>query len=139
MKFYPRSNLYKASNVTFNPETCEAYSYGWWRFIQRINGQIVFNWYSYSNSTRKHQGKVMGLLRELGVAIDLEIEAPKGLQDLQSAIDLYDRHIAELQAAIAKPKTWATKNVQRQEQIINYQQKMRLVRSLIKQQQNQAA
>lgn len=139
MKYYQKANLYKASNVTFNPSTCEAYSYGWWRFVERISGQLVFNRYRYSNSTCKHQLKVWRLLRTLGLTIDIEIEAPQGLQDLGSAISLYEYRIAELKAEIAKPRSHARKNDERRQQIKLCQDKSRLVRSLIKHKQKQAA
>lgn len=80
MKLMKRANIYKASNVTFNPETCEAVSYDWWMFTKLVNGKLVFNNHSYSNSTRKHQYKVRSLLRELGLEIDLTVDAPGGLQ-----------------------------------------------------------
>jgi hypothetical protein len=81
MKYLKRANLYKASNVSFNPETCEARSYEWWAFTKMINGVLVFNNHGYSNSTRKHQSKVRALLRELGYQIDLIVDAPCGLQN----------------------------------------------------------
>ena len=80
MKFMKRANIYKASNVTFNPETCGAVSYDWWTFTKMINGKLVFNKHAYSNTTRKHQSKVRSLLRELGLEIDLTVDAPGGLQ-----------------------------------------------------------
>lgn len=79
MKYYSRSKIYKASNVTFNAETCEAYSYGWWKFVARINGFVVFNNYRYSNSTSKHQSKVRSLMSELGIKIDLYVSTNCGL------------------------------------------------------------
>lgn len=97
MKLMKRANIYKASNVTFNPETCEAVSYDWWTFAKMVNGKLVFNDHGYSNTTRKHQSKVRGLLRELGLEIDLTVDVPGGLQrdtwgeqalaSLQSRID----------------------------------------------------
>lgn len=62
MKYYKRLKVYKASNVTFNPETKEAFSYGWWKFVTKVNGLVVFNDHTYSISTRKHQSKVWNLL-----------------------------------------------------------------------------
>ena len=80
MKLFKRANMYKASNVSFNPETCEARSYEWWAFTKMVNGVLVFNDHGYSNSTRKHQSKVRTLLRELGHEIGLTVDAPCGLQ-----------------------------------------------------------
>ncbi len=86
MKFNKRSGNYKASNVTFNPKTKQAYSYNWWRFVDVVNGKVVFNNFSYSNTTCKHQHKVRRVLRELGISIDLEVSCPAGLQNLECGI-----------------------------------------------------
>lgn len=73
MKLMKKTGTYKASNVEFNPDTMIATSYDWWQFVRMINGKIVFNNYSYSNTTCRHQSKVRGLLRELNINIDLEV------------------------------------------------------------------
>lgn len=73
MKYYKRAGIYRASNVSFNPETCEAHSYGWWCFVRKVGGKVVFNRYRYSVSTSKHQNKVRTLLAQLGIRIDLEV------------------------------------------------------------------
>lgn len=70
MKFMKRSGVYKASNVEFNPQKIQAFSYAWWKFVKVFGNHVVFNNYSYSNSTRKHQIKVRGLMHELGIKID---------------------------------------------------------------------
>lgn len=82
MKFMKRTKIYKASNVTFNPETIQAFSYNWWCFVREIQGKIVFNNYSYSPSTTRHQYKVCQLLRELNIHIDLEVDMKESLNEL---------------------------------------------------------
>lgn len=139
MKYYPKSGLYKASNVTFSPATCEAYSYGWWRFVERIDGKLVFNRYRYSNSTCKHQLKVWRLLRQLGLVIDIELESPDGLQNLASSIGHYERLVAKLRAEIATPRSHARKNEERRQTIRQLQDKIRIVKTLLKSKQKQAA
>lgn len=79
MKYMKRSGIYKASNVTFNPKTIEAYSYVWWKFVGVVEGKVVFNNYRYSKSTSKHQSKVRQLLQELGIKIDILMPVPRGL------------------------------------------------------------
>lgn len=79
MKYYSRLGLYKAPNVTFNPKTKQAYSYRWWRFVDVINGAVVFNEYRYSNSTSGHQSKVRRTMEALGIKIDLYVSVPSGL------------------------------------------------------------
>lgn len=51
-------------------DTEEAYSYGHWCFVKRINGKLIFNNYNYSHTTRRHQNAMIELLRELGIEID---------------------------------------------------------------------
>lgn len=79
MKYFSRSNMYKASNVTFSPETISAYSYGWWKFVGIVEGKVIFNNHRYSNSTSGHQQKTRSLLKELGIKIDIELPLISGL------------------------------------------------------------
>jgi hypothetical protein len=100
MKWFKRLKIYKASNLTFNPLTRTAHSYGWWRFVSVIEGKLVFNNYSYSNSTSKHQHKVRRLLNELGIKIDLDIAVPEGLQnysDLETLFLVAEEHLCNEQ------------------------------------------
>jgi len=73
MKFSKKRNQYEASNVTFDAEKLEAFSYGWWKFVTIDNGLIVFNNYNYSPSTSKHQSKVRKLMNDLGIKIDMVV------------------------------------------------------------------
>lgn len=79
MKYFPKLKLYKASNVTYNPVTYQAYSYKWWRFVDMIDGKIIFNEYKYSMSTSRHQWKVRALLDLLGIKIDCFVEVKEGI------------------------------------------------------------
>jgi hypothetical protein len=132
MRWYPRLGIFKASNVTFNPDTCEAYSYEWWRFVERIDGKVVFNSYRYSSMTSKHQWKVRKLLAHLGIAIDLEIEAPRGLDRLDMAVSHYGDRIALLEIAIATPRSQAKKNAERKAKIAEYRRSITTIKRLIK-------
>lgn len=93
MKLMKRSNIYQASNynVTFNPETLEAFSYKWWSFVRVIEGQVVFNNYRYSVSTSKHQSKVRRLMSDLGIKIDLELPLPNGINALDTMAEIIER------------------------------------------------
>ena len=96
MKYMKRKNIYKASNVTFNPETLSAYSYGWWKFVAVIDGKVIFNNYRYSNSTSRHQRKVRALMFQLGIRIDVEMPVPEGLQSgqhLENLIEQAEEHL----------------------------------------------
>lgn len=132
MKYFSKLKLYKAANVTFNPETCEAYSYGWWRFVAVIGGKLVFNNYNYSTTTSGHQRKVRALLCDLGHEIAVAVHAPRGLQDVASAIGYYEREIIALQAAIDKPGTRKAKNAERAAEIERLQAQIAQVRALVR-------
>ena len=88
MKYYKTQKMYKASNVTFNVETLEAYSYGWWSFVKVINGEVVFNEYRYSVSTSKHQTKVLSLMSQLNIKIDRFVQCKDGLQHISTIKEL---------------------------------------------------
>lgn len=107
MKLNKRSNIYKASNVTFNAETHEATSYDWWIFVKRINGKLVFNDHSYSSSTCKHQYKVRSLLRDLGLEIDIIVDARCGLQNSEwpkQALESIQSRIDEVNGQLVNPR-----------------------------------
>lgn len=97
--YRPRLGIFKytaRSKNEFNPETFEAYSYGHWCYVARINGKVVFNEYRYSNTTTRHQGAMSSLLRQLGVKVDLyvsqsnRIRSNDDVQSLrQSLLNLY--------------------------------------------------
>jgi hypothetical protein len=130
LRYYKKLGLFKASNVAFYPTTLEATSYDWWVFVKRIGGKIVFNSFRYSPTTNKHQSKVRSLLEQLGINIDFEISAPKGLQNLQSAIDHYEYSINALQQEIANPRSRKGKNILREQQIRDMQKQIEIVKRL---------
>lgn len=136
MKYFKRLKLYKASNVTFNPEKIQAYSYGWWKFVDVINGKVVFNDYYYSSSTGRHQSKVKHLMSKLGIGIGHYIECPAGLQSdrsLSSSIELYQTRINKLKDMIANPRSRAITNAKRMEQVNYFQSKIDEVKALLPQ------
>lgn len=95
MKLMKRTKIYKASNVTFNPETKQAYSYGWWRFVDVIEGKVVFNSYRYSNTTAWHQYKVRCLMEELGIKIDLEVSTSSSLSSANGCLEELENLVLE--------------------------------------------
>jgi ATP-dependent helicase/DNAse subunit B len=80
MKYMKRAQIYKSDNVTFNPATCEAHSYTWWKFVAKVDGFVIFNNYRYSYSTSKHQAKVRSLLDTLNIKVDVYAPFPQGIQ-----------------------------------------------------------
>lgn len=83
MKYMKRAGVYKASNVEFNPQKIQAFSYAWWKFVKVFGNHVVFNNYHYSNSTRKHQSKVRGIMHELGIKIDF-------VANVRESLDAFD-------------------------------------------------
>jgi len=112
-RFAKTKNKYSRRNNVFNADTLTAYSFRWWQYVAEINGKIVFNNYSYSSSTGRHQNDMKQLLDSLGIKIDLTIEAPNGLQRLDSAIDYYTYKIMCLIGQCAKSGTRRTTNYER--------------------------
>ena len=137
MKYMKRANIYKNHNGSnkFNPETFEAHSYDWWCYVKDFSGVKVFNDYRYSNTTAKHQNNMRSLLEDLGERLDTYwmIEAPDGLQDLESAKQHYIRLIKNLESQIAKPRTHKAKNEERRALIRQHKTKIEMIERLMKQ------
>jgi len=70
-----KQNIVRGSNFHFNLDKKIATSYGWWRFVGEINGQLVFNSYPYSKTTIKHQSKARYWMEEHDMQPDLVIES----------------------------------------------------------------
>lgn len=73
LNWKPRKKVWAnhCNKNVFNPETFEAFSYNWWKYVTKVKGQIVFNDHSYSVTTNKHQGEMRHLLRtELGLNLE---------------------------------------------------------------------
>ena len=130
MKYFKKLKLFKSSNLTLDPETGKGYSYEWYRIVDRIDGMVVLNNYSYSPTTCRHISKIRSMLTTLGVREYLEIEAPGGLQDLDKAIEYYEGQINELNQEIAKPRSSKIKNLDRYDSINKYKDKITLVKAL---------
>jgi hypothetical protein len=91
MKYFKRLGVYKASKVTFNPLTCEAFSYAHWKFVARIDNYVMFNSYYYSNTTTRHQAKMRKLLAELNIKIDFDLPMRESLDSSLSVEQLIER------------------------------------------------
>lgn len=133
MRYFKTLGIYKSSNVMFNPKTLESTSYNWWNVTLKIGNKLVFNNYSYSNSTAKHQSKIRAVLSELGIKIDYYVQAPQGLKNLDSAINYYKNRITLLTNEMNKPRSHKAKNIERKAAIKNYKNDIKLVEKLDKQ------
>lgn len=66
----------------------KASSYCHWKFITNMNGLYIFNWYSYSNTTTKHQYAAAKIMRELGLNyITVEYRESLGFLNLETILD----------------------------------------------------
>lgn len=119
-----------AKTCTYNPIIKQAYSYGWWRFVEKIGSYLVFNNYNYSPTTNRHQRDIRKLIGYKTKTLD--IQARKGLQDLDTAIEDYKYDIKSLLELINKPKTHASKNAERRNMIKEIEKKIELVQKLIR-------
>lgn len=129
MKYFTRLVLYKASNVQFDPISVQALSYDWWRFVDKVNGKVIFNNSFYSSTTCRHQSKVHSVLRTLGIEVDLVLRhTTTGLQNIGSALDDEIRNInyciEELRDIIAKPRTRKATNERRKIEIVDLQEQL---------------
>ena len=138
MKYYKRLKEYKASNVSLTIEPkLKAYSYGWWLFVVRYKGLVIFNNTTYSSSTSRHQRKVRRVLDDLNIKIDIQLNntrrsfgksygfyAPEppsdgdyvkaAIKDEIIRIGLINKNLADL---IQKPRTRKSTNKKRAQQI----------------------
>ena len=103
MKYFSRLNVYKNSTGSnmYDPTKQEAFSYRHWRYLQVIEGQLVFNDYSYSNSTSKHQSDLRSLL---GYPSDMiyiyTYEGLHGIDSIKLEIERLEKRCEELKTTI---------------------------------------
>jgi hypothetical protein len=147
MKFSKKHTRYEASNVSLNLETLEAFSYDWWQFLKLINGKLVFNNYSYSNTTCKHQQKVRRVLDEKGIKIDVFVKTYRSLDGfaknsannygttedaLNEAIAYNKSEIEEIELMLANPRRKKALDDERKAQIkklkVNIDQIIRVIK-----------
>src|SRR6266700_3622119 len=131
LSYYPKLKVWKASNVAYCPETETATSYDWWVFVKRINGKLIFNNYSYSNTTNRHQHKVNIFLSQKEIKIDHFIHAPQVLKNLSRAISHYKYMINKLQKEIDNPKSREIKNQKRRLIIKEFEKSLKIIKLLI--------
>ncbi len=72
MQYKKRARVWTNSTnrVTLDVVNKTATSYDWWVFLKEFDGILVFNNYSYSNTTAKHQRDVRRKLRELNIEVN---------------------------------------------------------------------
>lgn len=125
--FKPRSGKFYTAKCDFDPSTGRAHSYDWYILGDVIKGQYVVNSFGYSHSTSGHVWMLRSTLKMLGVKY-VELEAPSGLQNLESSRDLYLHRIG---AAIVAMKYGSKKcNRWRQSGIRDAEKQLKLLATL---------
>ena len=128
-RFVKTQNKLKSSNFEFDLNSTTATSYDWWIFVTKENGKVIFNNYSYSVSTRKHQSKAW---RILGYEADLTLQfTAKSLNSLREALNeeirLTNDEINNIFRQIAKKGSRKATNEKRMERIEKLNQHIRNV------------
>lgn len=100
LEWGPKRGTFKATNLEFDPRTGEARSYQWYSISRVFKHTLVLNTYRYSVTTAKHVRKLRFLFDRLGLKY-IEIEAPKGLQNIEAAVA---RHISLYAHAFVREK-----------------------------------
>lgn len=121
MKFIKRDNAYYNSTKSnkVNVDTFEAWSYGWWKYATIYNGIKIFNNYTYSATTAKHQSDARSLfnynydlvLQYTDKSLDTPVNA------LRDEIECLRNESKNLLTLIKKPRTQKKKNAKRALQI----------------------
>lgn len=133
LTFKPRLKIYKGCNgkVTFDPETGDGYSYGWWKVVRKIKGKWVFNWHSYSPTTRRHQYALSDLLKSTGRPVFFSANLPNGLQTFErEALRVLYGDLFAAEIKIANPRTTETVRKNMQCVILNCKKDIKTARSL---------
>lgn len=133
LKYKKRAGIYSNSTGTntFDPKTCRAYSYDWWRYVDKIKGKVVFNNYSYSPTTSGHQSRTRSLLKELKIEIDCFVSVRSGLQAFErEALKPVYREMYETEVAINRKGARESTKKQGAEFIVSCKERINLYRSL---------
>ena len=119
MKYYTRLKLYKSNNNVVDLENTTAHSYGHWQYLRKVNGRTIFNQTRYSQSTCKHQRECYDLLNyQADLVLRHTLESLSNpVSALISEVKGIEYEIAELERAMAKPRSHGRKNYERQREI----------------------
>lgn len=115
MKYFKRLKVYKNYNGNnyYDPEKQEAYSYKWWRYLQVIEGVLVFNNYSYSPATSSHQSALKSILDNKGYTTIYTHASLNGISSIKNYINILTEEVAALDEKIRSPRTQKRKNLDR--------------------------
>lgn len=128
MRYYPKLKIHKNSTGRNTFDGKEARSYGWHVYaIVLSNGEIVEVEKAYSSTTSKHISEFRSLIGYDKVVHCLQ--APQGLQDLDSAKRSITRDIGDLEEQLQSKRI---RNVQQRKDRIAALQKQLLLIETVK-------
>lgn len=131
LNYKKKTNMYTNStgSLTFDPVTKNAYSYKWWRFVAVVEGVVIFNNYSYSSSTSKHQYKMRSLLEQLGIKVDIYAPFSKGIPvgNLESVFQEAEENLCDLFLREESKKIRASENAKNRRETLKARQADRLL------------
>jgi hypothetical protein len=134
MKYFKKLEVYKNSSGKnwLSLKEMSGYSYDWWQYLKVMKGKVVFNNYTYSNSTAKHLNDAMRVLRDNNIKIDVEIAAPRGLQQdgLESAIEYQLDKLNTAKERLANKLTRQKTRPMLEQQIEDAKTQIRLINEL---------
>lgn len=97
-RYRKRTNDFVGRSWDLDLNTMTGHSYRWYKLVKKINGRVVLNSYRYSHSTSKHIGHVETILRAMNIKY-IRVEAPRGLQDLSTALEYAMKQLSKCQLA----------------------------------------
>ena len=140
MKYLERSQIYKGTNVMYDPEQMRAMSYWWWIFMRKFGEVVVFNEHRYSPTTSRHQYQVRELAAD---KIDVIVRTkhsldrsdwhPDALKNARDDMKLTEKRLASSRIGEQTRAMLEAKRVQLQATLLflsEYAKPKRLLRSL---------
>ena len=106
MKFFKKRNSYENSSKTLKLHMNDLYgtSYDWYSIVKTVNGVTYLNTYPYSITTSKHIRQIRSLLYKLNIPF-VEIQAPRGLDEIDSIKEFYKTKIMSLVYKVLSTRT----------------------------------
>lgn len=138
VKWAFRLKIFKDYNgkLTFDPINGVGHSYKWYEIVRKFDNLWVLNTYNYSRQTREHHHALSNLLKQLEIKF-VCIEAPKGLQDLDRAMDHIIYKIAEMRVKIKYGRKTSNAYLYYVNRLKQLQKQLKMVQKLNKLEDNQ--
>lgn len=142
LKYFSRADIHKNSSGTneVSLSKIEAFSYRHWQYLAKFRGKVIFNNYSYSNSTSKHQGDTKSLLYDNDIKVDLFLEHSSmsfsGNDNtvegtLKNEVFCIKNEMEHLTKLINSPRTRKSTNEKRKQSIEKYKQDIIAIENIL--------